>query len=182
MGYTVDVSCVMKVNRSCQLCRQKVAELMHCLTMVYSVDFVGADNTIKLKARADPYIFLDVIERYGEHGKVSNLRFDGEVMASRGGGYYGQSGYYLPTSTAGNYPYPYSYPPPPPYGYAGNCAYPMSNPPHHTEGPRRMNNPHTAPPHFTMPMPPPRPLHSFSYVEPPNWPTSSSGGKGCVIM
>ncbi|EOA31590.1 hypothetical protein CARUB_v10014786mg [Capsella rubella] len=168
----------MKVNRSCELCRQKVTEVMHCVNGVYSVDFVGDDNSMKLKARVNPNILLAVIERYGEHGKITNLRFDGEVMTPRGGGggYYGQSGYYLPSCTAGSY-YPnssYSYPPPPPYAFTGNYAHPTAD-----HAPR---NPHTTPPSYTLPPPAPRPLYSFSYVE-PQYRTSSSSGRGrCVIM
>ncbi|VVA97459.1 unnamed protein product [Arabis nemorensis] len=172
MDYTVDMSCVMKVNRNCELCRQKVTEVMHCVNVVYSVDFVGADNSIKLKARANPNIILAVIERYGEHGKISNLRFDGEVMNFQGNGYYGQSGLYLPSNSAGYYP-------PPPHVFAGNYGYPpTSNPPHQIESaPRRINNQLLEPPR-----PPAKPLHSYSYVEPPYWQTSSSSGGRCVIM
>lgn len=146
------------------------------------MDFVGDDNSMKLKARVNPNILLAVIERYGEHGKITNLRFDGEVMTPRGGGYYGQSGYYLPSTAGGYYPYPSSYPPPPPYAFAGNYAYPTSNPPRQTEAPRQVTNPHTAPPSYTLPPPPSRPLHSYSYVEPQYRSSSSSGGGRCVIM
>ncbi|KAG7581752.1 hypothetical protein ISN44_As08g014010 [Arabidopsis suecica] len=183
MDYTVDMSCVMKVNRSCELCRQKVSEVMHCVNGVYSVDFVSDDNSMKLKARVNPNILLAVIERYGEHGKITNLRFDGEVMTPRGGGgYYGQSGYYIPSTARGNYAYPSLYPyPPPPYVYGGNYAHPASNPPRHTEAPRQVTNPHTTPPSYSLPAPPSRPVHSYAYVE-PQYRTSGSSGKGCVIM
>ncbi|KFK38647.1 hypothetical protein AALP_AA3G142100 [Arabis alpina] len=147
MDYTVDMSCVMKVNRNCELCRQKVTEMMQHVNVVYSVDFGGDDNTIKLKARANPNIILAVIERYGEHGKVSNLRFDGEVMNFQGNGYYGQSGFYLPSNSAGYYP------PPPQQMEAA---------------PRPMDHQNTARPF------PSRPLYSYSYVEPPYWQKSSS--------
>jgi len=52
------------------------------------VDFTGDDNSMKLKARVNPNVLLAVAERYGEHGKITNLRFDGEVMTPRGGGGY----------------------------------------------------------------------------------------------
>lgn len=199
----------MKVNRSCELCWQKVSEVMHCVNGtclstfvcvycfvddscwyskfpilltagVYSVDFVSDDNSMKLKARVNPNILLAVIERYGEHGKITNLRFDGDVMTPRGGGgYYGQSGYYIPSTARGNYAYPSLYPyPPPPYVYGGNYAHPASNPPRHTEAPRQVTNPHTTPPSYSLPAPPSRPVHSYAYVE-PQYRTS---GKGCVIM
>ncbi|CAL9220627.1 unnamed protein product [Arabidopsis halleri] len=183
MDYTVDMSCVMKVNRSCELCRQKVSEVMHCVNGVYSVDFVSDDNSMKLKARVNPNILLAVIERYGEHGKITNLCFHGEVMTPRGGGgYYCQSGYYIPSTCRGNYAYPSLYPyPPPPYVYGGNYAHPASNPPRHTEAPRQVTNPHTTPPSYSLPAPPSRPVHSYAYVE-PQYRTSGSSGKGCVIM
>ncbi|XP_024015805.1 uncharacterized protein LOC18025177 [Eutrema salsugineum] len=194
MDYCVDVSCDMKVNRSCALCRQKVTELMHCLVAVYSVDFTGADNSMKLKARGNPNAIMFIMDKYGEHGKITNLRLEGDLITSRsGGGFNSQSGgYYLPSNAAANYPYmtsspyPYPYPPPPPQSYfAGNCAYPMSNQPppqQKTEAPRGIYKQHTAPPDFTHPPPPPRPLYNYAYIEPPYWPTSSSDGGKCVIM
>ncbi|XP_010500042.1 PREDICTED: uncharacterized protein LOC104777474 [Camelina sativa] len=175
-NYCVDMSCVMKVNRSCMLCRQKVTEVMHCLYAIYSMEFVGDDNSIKLKARVNPSILMAAMERYGEHGKIINLRFDGEVMNPRSGGYYGHSGYYLPAmaSGAGGY-YPYSYPP---YACGGNYAPYTCNQQRQTDQAPR--NPHTTPPEYPMPMPSARSVHSYAYVEPQYY-TGSSGGL-CAIM
>ncbi|CAH2053850.1 unnamed protein product [Thlaspi arvense] len=160
---------------------------------VYSVDFVGEGNVIKLKARANPNLILAIIQRYGDHGKITNFHLDGQLFtALPRGGFSSPSGFYHPSTAAGNYQYPpqyfagnYGYPmsnPPPPY-FAGNCGNPMSIPPQkQTEAPAGIYKYHTAPPSFTHTPPPPRPLHSYAYVEPPYWPTSSSSGGNCVIM
>ncbi|CAA7016311.1 unnamed protein product [Microthlaspi erraticum] len=172
MDYAVDMSVVMKVNRNCDYCRQKVGEMMQCLHELYSVDFLGDDNTVKIKARANPGLLLMVIERYGDHGKVSEIHLDGKLMTPLpGGGFSGHSGVFLPPNPAANYPYPSPYPPPHPQYFAGNCAYSMSSINQHTQS-------------LPLPIqpPPPRPFYSYTYIEPPYWPTSSSSGAGCVIM
>ncbi|XP_010552368.1 PREDICTED: uncharacterized protein LOC104822732 [Tarenaya hassleriana] len=152
MEYTVDMSCEMKMHRGCKVCDQKVSEVLHCLHGLYSVDFLGDDGTVKLKGRVNPNVMLTVLERYREHGRVKNLRFEGEVIAVGGGGYCNcQTGYYHPygpppVSMAGNY---YTYPPPHP-------------------GRWRVSQ-HTAPPLPTLPPPPPRPFHSYLNMETQGW-------------
>ncbi|KAF2544781.1 hypothetical protein F2Q70_00023520 [Brassica cretica] len=54
MDFSVDMSCEIKVNNSCELCNRKVNEVMQSLTAFYSVTYLGENNTIKLKARANP--------------------------------------------------------------------------------------------------------------------------------
>ncbi|KAJ0263941.1 Uncharacterized protein HA466_0023820 [Hirschfeldia incana] len=161
MDFSVDMSCEIKVNNSCELCHRKVTEVMQCLTAYYSVTYLGSNNTIKLKARANPNVIMWISHKYGDHGKISNFRMDGQPVIPQPG-------------VGGYYPYPSPYAPPPPQFLAGNYGYPMANPPPppQKEAPQGMNKLHTAPPSYAIQPPPPMPLSSYSYIEPPYWPMS----------
>ncbi|KAL0719558.1 hypothetical protein Bca4012_068882 [Brassica carinata] len=180
----------MEVNNDCELCSQKVSEIMHSITAVYSVTF---GDTMKLEARANPNMIMAVIAKYGGHGKVIRLNFEGSPVPPQPGegrSYYGQSSSAYYNASYVNYPYPSPYAPPPPQQQqflAGNYGYPMLKPPPpqtQKEAPEGVyKQQHTAPPSYAMQPPPPMPLSSYSYVEPPYWPAAAepSGGK-CVIM
>ncbi|KAL0900250.1 hypothetical protein Bca101_084211 [Brassica carinata] len=176
MDFSVDMSCEIKVNTSCELCHRKVSEVMQSLTAYYSVTYLGENNTIKLKARANPNIIMGISLKYGDHGKITNFYMDGKpVTPQPGAGYYGPSGYNnLPSNAPGGYyPYPSPYAPPQQF-LAGNYGYPMQNlpPPPKESTPQGIYKQHTAPPSYAMQPPPPMPLSSYSYIEPPYWPTS----------
>ncbi|KAF8109428.1 hypothetical protein N665_0095s0001 [Sinapis alba] len=147
---------------------------MQSLTAFYSVTFLGGNNTIKLKARANPNVIMWITHKYGDHGKITNFHIDGEpVTLQPSGGYYGSSGYNLPSNASGYYPYPSLYAPQPQF-LAGNYGYLMLNPP---PPPKELtqqgiNKQHTAAPSYAMQPPPAMPLPSYSYIEPPYWPTS----------
>ncbi|KAF3610964.1 hypothetical protein DY000_02050762 [Brassica cretica] len=139
MDFSVDMSCDIKVNNSCELCHRKVNEVMQSLTAFYSVTYLGENNTIKLKARANPNVIMGISHKYGDHGKITNFHMNGQP--------------FLP----GNYGYPLPNPPPPQK---------ESTPP------QGIYKQHTAPPSYVMQPPPPMPLSSYSYIEPPYWPMS----------
>lgn len=136
--------------------------------------YLDANNTIKLKARANPNVIMWLNHKYGNHGKFASFHMDGEpVTPQPGGGYYGPSGYNnLPSNAPVYYPYPSQ----PPQFLGGNYGYPMPNPPPppppQKEAPQGIYKQHTAPPSYAMQPPPPMPLSSYSYIEPPYWPTS----------
>ncbi|KAF8080880.1 hypothetical protein N665_0918s0020 [Sinapis alba] len=170
----------MQVNNNCELCQQKVTEIMHSITALYSVTY---GDTMKLEARANPNVILPAIYKYGDHAKVIRLHMEGEPITPQPGegSYYGQSGYY---NAPVNYPYPSPYPMQPQF-LLGNYGYPMVKPPpQEKEAPERVHykQHHTVPPPFAMQPPPPMPLSSYSYIEPPYWPMAPSSGGKCVIM
>ncbi|KAG2317922.1 hypothetical protein Bca52824_021044 [Brassica carinata] len=146
---------------------------------------------MKLEARANPNMIMAVIAKYGGHGKVIRLNFEGSPVPPQPGegrSYYGQSSSAYYNASYVNYPYPSPYAPPSQQQQflAGNYGYPMLKPPPQTqkEAPEGVyKQQHTAPPPYAMQPPPPMPLSSYSYVEPPYWPAAAepSGGK-CVIM
>ncbi|KAJ0242427.1 hypothetical protein HA466_0208930 [Hirschfeldia incana] len=130
---------------------------------------------MKLEARANPNLFMAAIVKYRDHGKVNMVKFEGAPVTPQpgeGGGYYGQSGFYNPLF---NNPYA----PPQQQFLAGNYyGYPMSKPPPppQKEAPQGVYKQHTVPPPFAMQPPPPIPLSSYSYVEPPYWPAAPPSG------
>ncbi|CAN6893757.1 unnamed protein product [Brassica oleracea] len=201
MDFSVDMSCEIKVNNSCELCNRKVNEVMQSLTgtlflsfyfslvvddrfiflifiitaAFYSVTYLGENNTIKLKARANPNVIMGISHKYGDHGKITNFHMNGQPVTPQPGGgcYYGPSGYNLPSNAPGYYPYPSPYAPPPQF-LPGNYGYPWPNPPppQKESTPQGIYKQHTAPPAYVMQPPPPMPLSSYSYIEPPYWPMS----------
>ncbi|CDY23569.1 hypothetical protein HID58_068362 [Brassica napus] len=175
MDFSVDMSCDIKVNNSCELCNRKVNEVMQSLTAFYSVTYLGENNTIKLKARANPNVIMGISHKYGDHGKITNFHMNGQPVTPQPGGgcYYGPSGYNLPSNAPGYYPYPSPYAPPPQF-LPGNYGYPWPNPPppQKESTPQGIYKQHTAPPAYVMQPPPPMPLSSYSYIEPPYWPMS----------
>ncbi|CAH8384863.1 unnamed protein product [Eruca vesicaria subsp. sativa] len=171
MDFSVDMSCEIKVNRNCELCHRKVTEVMQSLTGHYSVTYLGDNNTIKLKSRANPNVIMWLNHKYGDHGKLTNFVMNGEpVTPQPGGGYYGPSGYNnLPSNAPGYYPYPSPYAPQPKQFLPGNFGLHMANPTQ-KEAPQGIYKQHTSPPSYVMQPPPPMPLSSYSYIEPPYWP------------
>uniref|UniRef100_M4FE50 HMA domain-containing protein n=2 Tax=Brassica campestris TaxID=3711 RepID=M4FE50_BRACM len=179
MDFSMDVSLEMQVNNNCDLCDQKVTEIMHSIIAVYSVTY---GNIMKLEARANPNLFMAVVYKYRDHGKIIRLHFEGAPIAPQPGEGRGGGAYYNAPQV--NYPYHSPYAPPQQQLLAGNFGYPMLKPPppQQKEAPEGVYKQHTVPPPFAMQPPPPMPLSSYSYIEPPYWPVATPSGGKCVIM
>ncbi|CAH8362525.1 unnamed protein product [Eruca vesicaria subsp. sativa] len=137
---------------------------------------------MKLEARANPNLFMATIRKYQHHGTVNRIHMEGVPVPPQPGegAYYAQSGY---NNAAVNYQYPSPYAPQ--QFLAANYGYPMLKPPpqqKEKEASEEVYKQHTAPPSYAMQPPPPMPLSSYSYVEPPYWPTPPASGGKCVIM
>ena len=134
---------------------------------VYSVTY---GNIMKLEARANPNLFMAIVYKYRDHGKIIRLHFEGAPIAPQPGEGRGGGGAYYNAPQV-NYPYHSPYAPmlkPPP--------------PQQKEAPEGLYKQHTVPPPFAMQPPPPMPLSSYSYIEPPYWPVATASGGKCVIM
>ena len=46
---------------------------------VYSVVIDAEEGTLKVSGKVNPYIILKVFEKYGKHGEVSCIKFEGDV-------------------------------------------------------------------------------------------------------
>ncbi|OMO83719.1 hypothetical protein CCACVL1_11247 [Corchorus capsularis] len=151
----LEESCVMKVNINCETCRKKVMEVLQNLHGIYSVVIDADSGQLKVSGKVNPYIILKVFEKYGKHGEVSCVKFDGEVREPFYNPYYGGNGY-IPYGPGAPYPhiggpidyYHRPYGPPPPF-------------PH-------MPPPPLAPPYLRpRPPPPPPPVYPKPAAPPP---------------
>ncbi|XP_011038780.1 PREDICTED: neural Wiskott-Aldrich syndrome protein isoform X2 [Populus euphratica] len=106
MDSNAQMSCMMRVNVHCDGCKRKMMEVLQNLK-VYSVVLDAEQGTLKVNGKVNPSTILNVFDKFGKHGEVSSLRFDGEVMEQ------------IPYSFYGDNPYnPYEVPYPPiPYPF-----------------------------------------------------------------
>ena len=72
---------------------------------VYSVVIDAEKGTVKVSGKVNPYIILKVFEKYGKHGEVSCIKFEGEVKEPiyYHQNYYGGNGY-VPYGSSHSYP------------------------------------------------------------------------------
>lgn len=146
MDSNAQMSCMMRVNVHCDGCKRQMMEVLQNLKGVYSVVLDAEQGTVKVIGKVNPTTILNVFDKYGKHGEVSSLRFDGEVMEQ------------IPYSFYGDNPYnPHEVPYPP-----------IPIPYHFFRGPEQQlygRNPYPMPPPLlgTMPPqkypPPPLPQH-----------------------
>ncbi|XP_011038781.1 PREDICTED: neural Wiskott-Aldrich syndrome protein isoform X3 [Populus euphratica] len=100
MDSNAQMSCMMRVNVHCDGCKRKMMEVLQNLKD-------AEQGTLKVNGKVNPSTILNVFDKFGKHGEVSSLRFDGEVMEQ------------IPYSFYGDNPYnPYEVPYPPiPYPF-----------------------------------------------------------------
>ncbi|CAL0307355.1 unnamed protein product [Lupinus luteus] len=146
---TAEMTCILKVNAQCEECRVKVMNVLRNIHGVYNITIDGDQGTVKVSGKVNPSTLLGVLEKYGRHGQIKFIKFDGEVV-ERNHHDYG----YDPYGVKGP-----SYPPP------LGCPQPSSRPPtpYHCQVP-----PPPPPPPYRGPPPPPRP-YGPSFLG-PYWP------------
>lgn len=154
MDSNAQMSCMMRVDVHCDGCKRQMMEVLQNLKGVYSVVLDAEQGTVRVIGKVNPTTILNVFDKYGKHGEVSSLRFDGEVMEQ------------IPYSFYGDNPYnPHEVPYPP---------IPIPIPYHFFRGPEQQlygRNPYPMPPPLlgTMP-PPPWPPPPQQYPPPPPLP------------
>ncbi|KAJ4838291.1 hypothetical protein Tsubulata_041619 [Turnera subulata] len=123
----VALTCSFKVNANCDGCKRKLMELLQNLGGVYSVAIDTEQGVVKVSGRVNPVAILHIFDKYGKHGEVQSVRFDGEARGNQAYNFYGDNGYfafpygqYPPYSTFGGLGYE---------GYGINHALPPIPPP-----------------------------------------------------
>ncbi|XP_039028140.1 heavy metal-associated isoprenylated plant protein 32-like [Hibiscus syriacus] len=59
MESRAQMSCVLKVNVSCETCKSKVMDVLQNL---------HEKGTMKVSGNVNPYIIMKIFEKYGKHG------------------------------------------------------------------------------------------------------------------
>ncbi|KAF1868592.1 hypothetical protein Lal_00036030 [Lupinus albus] len=133
-----EMTCILKVNAQCEECRVKVMNVVRNIHGVYNITIDGNQGTVKVSGKVNPSTFLGVLEKYGRHGQIKFIKFDGEVVERNPHDYvydpYGMKGSSYPPPlgcpTSLNF-----YPPPPTLPPPYNCQVPPPPPPPRPYGP-----------------------------------------------
>ncbi|XVF77093.1 hypothetical protein PTKIN_Ptkin14bG0012400 [Pterospermum kingtungense] len=200
-------SCVFKVNMNCETCKRKVLDVLQNLHGVYSIVIDAEKGTVKVSGKVNPYIILKLFEKYGKHGEVSCIKFEGEVKEPIyfRPNYFGGNGYmpYGPTPQyplmgGPNYCYPCydrrrygptppfpppMAPPPPPPPLPAPLPLPLARPPAPLPPPISQKPPAPPPSSQKPPQPPPpKPKPVISYFPPVVAPPNEMNPESCKIM
>ncbi|TYI85403.1 hypothetical protein E1A91_D05G439900v1 [Gossypium mustelinum] len=155
MESRAEMSCVLKVNINCDTCRRKVMDVLQNLHGVYSVDIDAEKGTMKVSGNVNPNLILNIFEKYGKHGEISCVKFEGDTrdpFYHHHCNYYGGNGF-IPYGSI--HPYPFMQGPDPYFPwFAGHHYAPTPFPP----------------PPPPLPPPPPPPLQPVINYFPPKAP------------
>ncbi|XP_019435688.1 PREDICTED: splicing factor, arginine/serine-rich 15-like [Lupinus angustifolius] len=111
---------------------------------VYNITIDGDQGIVKVSGKVNPSTLLGVLEKYGRHGEIKFIKFDGEVVQTNPHNYgyhsYGMKGSSYPPPLGCPQPPPppppYRGPPPPPRPYGPSFLGPYWPPPPPSHDPR----------------------------------------------
>ncbi|GMI85067.1 hypothetical protein HRI_002176000 [Hibiscus trionum] len=106
MESRAEMSCVLKLDVNCAKCRRKVMDVLQNLHGAYSVVIDAEKGILKVSGNVNPCIIMNIFEKYGKHGEITCIKFEGgvrEPMYHPHSYYYGRNGF-SPYESVNPYP------------------------------------------------------------------------------